>query len=208
MGLKLFLAKPIGSAFIASQPAPYLSDIEPTAGLASLVKNLLNASPCAPSAVPAPARASLMPAEVPALRKPSPSPAPPYAPIPAMRPLDRSPVAKAVAPPIAIPVPAAAPTPNKLPTAVPTPGANALSAKPAIAGKILFKKPASAKPVSGLIVKEPPCAIAKRCKPCSSLGVIWTRTESGPRPLAAMWLASACRLISASQYGGCWIISC
>jgi len=42
---------------------------------------------------------------------------------------------------------------------------------PIIVGNNLSKKPASGKPVSGLIVKEPPFLTAKACSPCTSRGV-------------------------------------
>ena len=58
------------------------------------------------------------------------------------------------------------------PIAVPTPGANVFSARPASVGSKELRKPASGSPVCGLIVRLPPCAIARDCKPCTSLGVM------------------------------------
>ena len=67
---------------------------------------------------------------------------------------------------------------------------------PITIGKMRDKKPASGKPVSGLMVNEPPCDIASACKPATSFGVMWTSIESSPRPADCMWLARFCRLIA------------
>lgn len=78
-------------------------------------------------------------------------PAPPYAPRPAIKPLRKLPVARPVAAPT--PRPAVKAELNK-----PTPAGP--SAAPATIGRIARRKPASGRPVSGLVVSVPPCARA------------------------------------------------
>ena len=146
---------------------------------------------CAPTV--APALATFKPFIVPAapcapiLDNPAPRPAPPYAPRPAINPFFRSPVAIAVPPPT-------------IPAAIigPTPGIMERPS-PATIGRIEDKKPASGRPVWGLIVREPPCAMAMDCRPLTSPGVIWTRTLSSLRPALCTWLAKSWRLIATSS---------
>ena len=107
----------------------------------------------------------------PAVPNPLISPAPPYAPRPAIKPLPRSPLRAVSRPPTT--------------AAAPIGVINGESAAPITIGRIFFRNPASANPVSGLIVNEPPCDLANACKPRTSLGAIWTRVVSGPRPLDA-----------------------
>ena len=94
----------------------------------------------------------------PAAARPSPIPAPPNAPIPAIKPFLTLPVANPVAPPT-----------SKAADKPPVIGANNA---PAIIGKIALKNPASGSPVCGLMVNEPPCAIAICCRPATSFGVM------------------------------------
>ena len=80
----------------------------------------------------------------------SPKLAPLYAPIPAMMPLPRLPVASVPTRPVA--------SPAWVADIIPNPAGP--RAKPKILGRSLPKIPASGSPVSGLIDKLPPCAIA------------------------------------------------
>jgi hypothetical protein len=79
-----------------------------------------------------------------------------------MRPFSKLPVAKPVTAPTVKP---AAPADIKPKPAGP-------SKKPAAMGKSFLRKPASTRPVSGLMDKEPPCLNAKACKPATSPGVM------------------------------------
>ena len=65
-------------------------------------------------------------------------------------------------------------------------------------GEVSARKPASGKPVSGLILREPPLATANACNPLISLGLMCTNCVSLPRPLDCTCLANWCRLIYAS----------
>ena len=106
---------------------------------AAAVPRLLPAAPAVPAAAE------------PTEARPAPKPAPPYAPNPAIKPFCKLPVANAVPPPTR---PADIKGVNAPPDAIDKPA-------PISVGSNEDKKPASGKPVSGLIVKDPPCAIAK-----------------------------------------------
>ena len=122
----------------------------------------------------------------PALDSALPSVEPPYAPNPAINPLDRLPVAKAVAPPTAAPAPKAV-------LKMPNPAGP--SAKPAIVGRTalssFLRENISGNPVSGLIVTFSPWDKARAWRPATSLGAICTSMVSPFRPLEAMWSARA-----------------
>jgi hypothetical protein len=81
---------------------------------------------------------------------PCPSPAPPYAPSPDIKPFSKSPVTRAVPPPTII----------LAVKGLITPPEPIVKAAPASIGSMLSRKPASGSPVLGFIVNEPPCAIA------------------------------------------------
>jgi hypothetical protein len=76
-----------------------------------------------------------------------------------MRPFCRLPVATVIPPPTII-------------AAIGAPTPVAISAAPATIGRILDRNPASGSPVSGLMVKDPPCAIAKPWRLLTSPGDI------------------------------------
>ena len=126
---------------------------------------------------------------VPTLAAPAPitppvRPAPLYEPKPAIKPLLRLPVARVVAPPMPAPIVVALLIPVIISGAA-APPVKYMAAAPAIIGSNDDKKPASAKPVSGLIVSVPPCAIASFCRPWTSPLVMWTSSVSGPLPREA-----------------------
>ena len=123
---------------------------------------LTAASVPAPATPPAPAA----PAPIP---KPPASPEPPNAPRPAIRPFSRLPVAIAVPPPTT-----AAVSMGGMPKKVP--------ATPRIVGSRSSRKPASGRPVVGLVVSEPPFICANCCRPLTSLGVTCMSMLSLPRP--------------------------
>ena len=172
--------------------APFIAPAWSAKSTAALL-TAWSAASCSAATVPAPAAV-----------KEAPKPAPPYAPKPAIRPFSKLPVAKPVIPPtvMAVAKGVAARKAKEVPAVS---GANAI---PARIGKMLSKNPASGRPVSGLIVREPPFFIASSCKDWTSWGDMCTSMESGPRPWVAMWLARTCRLIFASQNGGWSILSC
>ena len=62
--------------------------------------------------------------------------------------------------------------PSALPIAEPTPGRKKFRPKPTRDGSKRPSHPASGRPVCGLIVKEPPCAIASPCRLFTSSGVM------------------------------------
>ena len=131
------------------------------AALTPSVAAVLAASPAA--AVPACPAAAAPP------DKALPNPAPPNAPIPAIRPFFQSPVTKPVPPPT-IKAASGAPTPV------------IARSPPATIGRMESSQPASYNPVCGLIVNEPPCALAKASNPPTSRGVMCTSMVSLPRP--------------------------
>ena len=172
--------------------APRVPACEPAPADPNLVANCCASSglfrAAAPAALTAPGAAAPRPILAPNTPAPSPNkppalpprrlpptpaaparPAPPKAPRPAIRPLLKSPVI-AVEPAATIPAASGAPIPV------------AARPKPISVGSNLLRKPASGKPVCGLIVSEPPCAIANCCRPPTSPGVMWTSILSSPRP--------------------------
>ena len=100
----------------------------------------------------------------PVAARPCPIPAPPNAPRPAIKPLLRLPVARPVRPPTV----SAVVKGLEAKKAREVPAVIGASNAPATIGKILDRKPASGRPVSGLMLNDPPFAIASACSPPTS----------------------------------------
>ena len=140
------------------------------------------AAPAAPAAPAVPAPAAPRP-------KPPAIPEPPNAPRPAIRPFSRLPVARLVPPPTT-----AAVSMGGMPKNVP--------ATPRMVGSMSSRKPASGRPVIGLVVSEPPFICANCCRPLTSPGVTCMSMVSLPRPYWDIWLACG-----AAGYDG-WTCGC
>ena len=129
------------------------------------------------------------PALAPPMPRPAPRAEPPNAPRPAIRPFSRLPVAIPVPPPTT-----AAVSMGGMPKKVP--------ATPRMVGSMSSRKPASGRPVIGLVVSEPPFICASCCRPLTSPGVTCMSMVSLPRPYWDIWLACG-----AAGYGG-WTCGC
>ena len=169
----LFITASMPAAVFAPAPAP----VDPNLVAKCCASAGLFAGLATPRPILAPKTPALSlnkPAALPPrIEPPAPTaparPAPPKAPRPAIRPLLKSPVS-AVCPAATIPAASGAPIPV------------AARPKPMSVGRSLPSQPASGRPVCGLIVREPPCAIASCCRPLTSPGVMCTSILSSPRP--------------------------
>ena len=157
-GLEVSDSKPAPSLAIGAverATASFVNCSAACAGIASPKAMLAALSCCCAAACAAASDAAPV---APAFIKPSPKPAPPYAPNPAIRPRDKLPVAKVVRPPTVKPaMPADIMPPPKAKPAGPK---NAPRAIGATVLKRSDNRPASGNPVSGLMVSVVPFASA------------------------------------------------